>query len=166
VTEILIAQTNIVDLPVDAITTAANAALSGGGGVDAAVHRAAGPGLMQECRSLKACPIGSAVATGAYGLPARWVIHAVGPVWSGGGRNEHALLESTYCSVLRLASKLGARTLSLPAISCGAYRFPIDDAAQIAIAQVQRFTDDYSGLESITFCLFEGKIRRAYERIL
>lgn len=165
-TELILALANIVELEVDAITTAANAALSGGGGVDHAVHAAAGPALLRECRSLRACPIGSAVATGAYNLPARWVVHAVGPVWSGGGKDERALLASTYQAVLQLAAELGVRTLSLPAISCGAYRFPIDEAAKIAVDEVERFVSTNDQLQAVTFCVLEGKTKRAYERVL
>ena len=164
--DIQISQASIVDVAADAIVTAANSALSGGGGVDAAVHRAAGPGLLEECRKLGACPVGSAVATSAHELPARWVIHAVGPVWSGGGKHECELLRSTYQAVLRIADDLGAESLSIPAISCGAYRFPEREAAAIAVDSILGHSEPASSIRLVTLFAFETKILRAYERAL
>lgn len=157
---------NIVETPADVIVAAANAALSGGGGVDGAIHRAAGPALLAECRTLGACPVGSAVCTSAYDLPARWVIHAVGPAWSGGESNEVALLESTYDAVFVIARELGARTLSIPAISCGAYRFPENEAARIAVAIASAFCRERPEQRHVTFFPFERRITSAYRRAI
>ena len=144
---------------VDAIGNAANERLRGGGGVDGAIHRAAGPGLLEELRRRypHGTPTGTAVATDAHALPARWVIHAVGPVWRGGGHAEAELLAETYRSSLEVARGLGARTLSLPAISMGIYGYPADEASGIAVATVaehlQTAAEDPDGLELVRFVL-------------
>lgn len=134
-----IVQGDITRLEADAIVNAANETLLGGGGVDGAIHRAAGPELLEECRTLGGCPTGQARMTGGYRLPARHVIHTVGPVWRGGDHGEAELLASCYRQSLRLAADNGIRTIGFPAISCGIYGYPIEQAARIAIGEVRRF---------------------------
>jgi O-acetyl-ADP-ribose deacetylase (regulator of RNase III) len=163
---IVIDSTDITKLDVDAIVNAANTTLLGGGGVDGAIHRAAGPGLLEECRALGGCPTGGAVITKGYGLPARWVIHAVGPVWRGGRHGETELLASCYRESLALARARGARTIAFPAISCGAYRFPLDAAAEIAVSEVATFLEEHASIERVTLVCFEARVRSAYEKAL
>jgi O-acetyl-ADP-ribose deacetylase (regulator of RNase III) len=156
---------DITTLEVDAIVNAANSSLAGGGGVDGAIHRAAGPGLLAECLGLGGCETGSAKITDGHGLPARHVIHAVGPVWHGGDRNERELLASCYRTSLELAVEHGIKTIAFPAISCGIFGFPIPEAARIAVGEVERFLADDSSLEEVIFACFsaevEGAIRAA-----
>ena len=134
--KIRVVSADITSLEVDVIVNAANRALCGGGGVDGAIHRAAGPELLKECRTLMGCETGQSKITGGYMLPARFVIHTVGPVWQGGNRNEEELLASCYRTSLALAKEQGLKTVAFPAISCGAYRFPIRSAAKIAVSEV------------------------------
>ncbi len=147
---------DITEQQVDAIGNAANAALRGGGGVDGAIHRAAGPELMRELRTRypDGTPTGTAVATAAYRLPARWVFHAVGPVWRGGGEREAELLESAYRSCLRLADEHGARSLALPAISMGIYGYPPDQGAELALRTALGHLAGETPLELLRFVLF------------
>ena len=151
---------DITTQKVDAIVNAANSSLLGGGGVDGAIHRAAGPGLLEECRRLGGCPTGEARITRGYNLPARWVIHTVGPVWRGGTQGEDELLARCYRHSLALAEQHGIRTIAFPAISTGAYGFPLERATRIAIAEVRRFLETNRSIEKVIFVCF-GK--RAYE---
>jgi O-acetyl-ADP-ribose deacetylase (regulator of RNase III) len=157
---------DITTLSVDAIVNAANSTLLGGGGVDGAIHRAAGPELLAECRTLGGCPTGSARITKGYGLPAAWVIHTVGPVWQGGSRGEAERLASCHRSVLELASKHRLRSLAFPAISCGAYGFPVEQAADIAMRTLREELPAHPVVESVIFTVREAAVERAFRRSL
>jgi O-acetyl-ADP-ribose deacetylase len=157
------AQGDITTQQVDAIVNAANSSLLGGGGVDGAIHRAAGPELLRACRPLGGCPTGDARATPGFRLPARWVIHTVGPVWSGGGRDEPARLASCYRRSLEVADELGARSVAFPAISTGAYGYPPLDAARVAV-ETLRATP--SRVELVRLVAFDGATLRLYEELL
>lgn len=150
---------------VDAIVNAANASLLGGGGVDGAIHRAAGPELLKECRGLGGCPTGEAKATKGYRLPAQWVIHTVGPVWSGGKSGEDEKLASCYRNSLRVAVEIGAKSVAFPAISTGVYRFPPDRAAEIAHREASSFLKERPGLE-VRFVCFNDEAYELYRKLL
>ena len=157
---------DITTLVVDAIVNAANRALSGGGGVDGAIHRAAGPDLLAECRPLGPCPTGSAKITRGYRLRAKHVIHAVGPVWDGGSHGEAELLASCYRAALELAATNGLRSLAFPAISCGAYKFPVQEAADIAVRTVSDGLLAYETIERVLFAVREPTVERAFRHSL
>ncbi len=157
---------DITTLHVDAIVNAANSTLLGGGGVDGAIHRAAGPDLLAECRTLGGCKMGEAKVTQGYLLPAKWVIHTVGPVWMGGTFKEPELLASCYRSSLLLAVSCGARNLAFPAISCGVYGYPVSEAARVAVSAVKEFLGNDASLEQVVFSCFSSEVWDAYGRIL
>ena len=162
-----IAEGDITKLAVDAIVNAANTSLLGGGGVDGAIHRAAGPELLEECRRLGGCPTGEARITGGYGLLAKHIVHTVGPVWNGGGQGEDGLLERCYRNSMRLAREAGIRTIAFPAISTGIYRFPLDRAARIATQTVaDELARDRGSIEKVIFCTFGAKTTEAYRGAL
>jgi len=156
--------TDITTLGVDAIVNAARNSLLGGGGVDGAIHRAAGPGLVAECRTLGGCPTGEARLTRGYDLPAKWVIHTVGPVWHGGTQDEDALLAGCYRNSLTLAAENGVRTIAFPAISTGAYGFPLRRATKIAVNEVANFLESHPEIERVTFACFGDEATSVYER--
>jgi O-acetyl-ADP-ribose deacetylase (regulator of RNase III) len=159
-------QADITKLDVDAIVNAANTTLLGGGGVDAAIHRAAGPELLAECRTLGGCRPGDAKITRGYCLPARFVIHTVGPVWRGGERHEPEILANCYRSSLQLAVENGIKTIAFPAISCGAYGYPVPDAAQIALKITRNFLATVDKIDKVIFVLWGEDIYDAYRRLL
>ena len=164
--ELHIVTGDITKLKVDAIVNAANTSLLGGGGVDGAIHRAAGPELLAQCRTLHGCQTGQAKATPGYRLPARYVIHTVGPVWHGGGHGEAELLESCYENSLKLALELGCQTVAFPAISTGVYRYPPEEAAHIAVETVRRFLTEHPEGPAVTFVCFNEAAQAAYRREL
>ena len=159
-------QADIVTLAVDAIVNAANSSLLGGGGVDGAIHRAAGPELLEECRKLGGAKTGEAKLTKGYKLPARYVIHAVGPVWHGGKKGEPELLASCYRNSLAIANKQGFKTIAFPSISTGVYGYPIELAAKVAIDTVSEIIQKQSTLEEIIFCCFSRGDLAVYESLL
>ncbi len=153
-----IVQGDITRLKVEAIVNAANESLLGGGGVDGAIHHAAGPELLKECRTLGGCDTGFAKISNGYQLPAQFVIHTVGPIWQGGNNNEAQLLASCYEQCLKLASHKGIKTLAFPAISCGVYGYPITQACAIAVQQVSHFLQNHEEIEKVIFCCFGKEI--------
>lgn len=153
---------NIVTLEIDAIVNAANTTLLGGGGVDGAIHRAAGPQLLAECRTLGGCATGRAKITGGYRLPARHVIHTVGPVWHGGEHGEPERLASCYRESLKLAVENGVKSIAFPAISCGAYGYPLDQAVAIAVRETAVFVRAHPTIEKVLFACFDQTTLDAY----
>lgn len=160
---VVVVRGDITGLAVEAIVNAANSSLLGGGGVDGAIHRAAGPELVAECRTLGGCPTGEARITRGYRLPARWVIHTVGPVWHGGKRGEDEALASCYRNSLALAAQQGARTIAFPAISTGIYGFPLERATTIAVRETLAFLRDHPEMEQVTFACFNREAQQTYE---
>lgn len=159
-------QGDITSLAVDAIVNAANSSLLGGGGVDGAIHRAAGPSLLEECRAVGGCPTGQARVTRGYGLPAGHVIHTVGPVWRGGAHGEAGLLASCYRQSLSLARQCGFASVAFPGISCGIYGYPHDQATAIAVREVSAFLAADASLRRVLFVCFDDALYQCYRRAL
>lgn len=157
---------DITKVKTDAIVNAANTSLLGGGGVDGAIHRAAGPELLAECRMLNGCRTGQAKITKGYRLPAKYVIHTPGPVWNGGGSGEEALLADCYENCLRLAAAHGCRTVAFPSISTGIYRFPLEKASVIAVRTILSFCKEHPEIEEVQMVCFDERTRSFYEKAL
>ncbi len=161
-----IVEGDITRLAVDAIVNAANSRLAGGGGVDGAIQSAAGPELLEECQTLDGCPTGSAKITAGYRLPAKYVIHAVGPVWQGGDHDEAELLASAYRTSLELAAALSLKTIAFPAISCGVYRYPLDQATRIAVTTIARFLEENESPQQVFIVCFNTETTLAFSQAL
>lgn len=172
ISQIEVLQGDITQIAVDAIVNAANERMLGGGGVDGAIHRAAGGKLLEACRAFPEkspgvrCPTGTACATQAYNLPAKFVIHTVGPIWDGGGYGERELLASCYRHSIWLAMCLGVRTISFPAISCGVYAFPIEEAAQISVQTIRKSLSQPTGIQSVKLVAFDDQNYAAWQRAI
>jgi O-acetyl-ADP-ribose deacetylase len=164
--KLILVSGDITKLQVDAIVNAANTSLLVGGGVDGAIHRAAGPELLEACRKLQGCPTGDAKATPGFRLPARWVFHAVGPVWNGGNHHEDEQLAGCYRRALELAREHDIRSIAFPAISTGIYGFPAERAARIAVDTVRAHVDARGGVELVNFVCFDERTLRIYEQVL
>jgi len=156
---------DITKQPVDAIVNAANTSLLGGGGVDGAIHRAAGPELLEETRKIGGCPTGEARVSKGYKLPAKWVIHTVGPVWKGGQKNEENLLASCYRSAFAAAKEKSVKTIAFPSISTGAYGFPLERATEIALTEAKQFLETDEVLEKVVFVCFGEKVLNTYKAV-
>jgi len=163
---IAVVQGDITNLEVDAIVNAANTSLMGGGGVDGAIHRAAGPELLEECRKLGGCAVGDAKITGGYRLPSKFVIHTVGPRWQGGNKGEPELLASCYRRSLEAAVENGLKSIAFPAISTGVYGYPLEQATEIAVTTVRNFLEARDERIGVTFCCFSRRDLGVYERVL
>jgi O-acetyl-ADP-ribose deacetylase (regulator of RNase III) len=163
---IVVVEGDITEQKVDAIVNAANTSLLGGGGVDGAIHDAAGPELLEECRTLHGCPTGEAKITRGYRLPARWVIHTVGPIWRGGRDFEDELLANCYRRSLEVAVENGVRSVAFPAISTGIYGFPLERATRIAVREVRAFLRKNPSLEKVLFVCFDSRTRHTYETVM
>ena len=157
---------NITEMVVDAVVNAANSALLGGGGVDGAIHRAAGPQLLEECRKLGGCRTGEAKITQGYNLPAKYVIHTVGPVYRDGNHGEEELLAACYSNSLRLGVENSITSIAFPSISTGAYRYPIEEAARVAVSTVTAFINEETELSDVLFCCFSANDLNIYRKIL
>jgi len=157
---------DITQFKVDAIVNAANSSLLGGGGVDGAIHRAAGPGLLEECKTLNGCPTGEAKLTSGYNLLSKWVIHTVGPVWNGGNNNEDKLLDRCYHNSYRLAEEIKMKSIAFPCISTGVYNFPKQMAAEIAINKTISMSENPGHLERVIFVTFDEENYKIYKKIL
>lgn len=162
----LVQHVDITTLKVDAIVNAANTSLLGGGGVDGAIHRAAGPGLRQACEKIGGCPVGEARITEGYDLPAKYVIHTVGPVWNGGNNQEPQLLESCYWNCMSLAEEHGLQSIAFPAISCGAYRYPLEEACHIAVHTCSDYLLTRNVKIIVTFACFTETLKHIYTALL
>jgi O-acetyl-ADP-ribose deacetylase len=160
-----IIQGDITKQEVDAIVNAANTTLLGGGGVDGAIHRASGPELVAETRKIGGCPTGEARSTRGYLLPAKWVIHTVGPVWGGGKRNEDALLANCYINSFNAARELGVKTIAFPSISTGAYMFPLERATEIALKETKKILQSDETLTKVIFVCFGERVLKTYQEI-
>lgn len=162
---LIVVEGDITTLKVDAIVNAANSSLLGGGGVDGAIHRASGPELLAECRTLGGCKTGDAKITKGYRLPAKWVIHTVGPVWNGGGQGEDEALGSCYRSSFTYVPKYGIKTIAFPAISTGIYGFPLERATRIAVREMLKALKDYPALEKVYAVCFGREVYRIYAQV-
>jgi O-acetyl-ADP-ribose deacetylase (regulator of RNase III) len=160
--KVQIIEGDITKQEVDAIVNAANTSLLGGGGVDGAIHRTAGPELLEETRKIGGCPTGEARVSKGYRLPAKWVIHTVGPVWTGGQKNEDTLLANCYRNSLQAAEDLGAKTIAFPGISTGVYGFPMERAAEIAFGETRKFLETSKGLTKVVFVCFGNEAFKIY----
>lgn len=158
-----IVEGDITKQRVDAIVNAANNSLLGGGGVDGAIHRAAGPELLEETRQMGGCPTGEARVSKGYRLPARWVVHTAGPIWAGGHKDEDKLLAGCYRNCLKMAVERGAKTIAFPSISTGAYRFPLERATEIAMGETREFLEKDKTLEKVVFVCFGERVLKAYQ---
>ena len=164
--KIRIIKGDITQIEADAIVNAANTTLLGGGGVDGAIHKAAGTELMEECRTLNGCQTGEAKITGGYKLPAKYVIHTVGPVWNGGDHGEPELLANCYCNSLKLAVENHISSIAFPAISTGVYHYPVEKATGISLSETKRFLNEHDSIAQVIFVCFDDHIYKTYQSLL